>query len=424
MPEIPFPRGVRDLLPNEALFKNELLKRVESVFQLFGFATIDTPSFESLNVLKAKNAIGEDTKLIYELKDENLGLRYDLTVSLARYMAMHQELPMPFKRYQIGKVWRGEEPQRLRYREITQADADIIGGVKALADAESIAVGAYALESIGFDYAVEINDRMLMERIFSKLGVGVESFIGAARAIDKLEKLGMDKVYAALSDLGIDGDAVDGIMRLARLDGSNEDKLSYVEKLLGDAETTKNLKDILAALAKYNLHGSIVVDFSLMRGLDYYTGTVFEFKERNDLHGPSIAGGGRYDNLIGMFAGRTMPAVGVSLGISRILELLNYSASTKYGYAKVFVAYVNERNYGHALKVTNAFRSKRIATEINIASRNLSNQLAHANSLKAKYAVIIGDTEEKAGNLKLHDLASGEEQTLGIDEAVTFINGN
>ena len=146
MADIPFPRGVRDLMPNEALFRNELLKRIESLFQLFGFLAIDTPTFESLKVLKAKDGIGEDTKLIYELKDEDLGLRYDNTVSLARYMAMHQDLPLPFKRYCINKVWRREEPQRLRYREITQADADIVGGNSAMADAEVIAVASMILE--------------------------------------------------------------------------------------------------------------------------------------------------------------------------------------------------------------------------------------------------------------------------------------
>jgi histidyl-tRNA synthetase len=411
-------------MPNEALFRNELLKRVESAFQLFGFATIDTPTFEPLSVLKAKNAIGEDTKLIYELKDESLGLRYDLTVSLARYMAMHQELPMPFKRYQIGKVWRREEPQRLRYREITQADADIVGGVKALADAEVIAVGAYVLESVGLDYVIEINDRLLMEEVFEKLGVDSKLFIGAARALDKLEKIGEEKVSEALSGLGISDEAVDGIIELAELSGSNKEKVSYVEKLLGDANATKDLKDMLAALAQYSVQGDTVVDFSLMRGLDYYTGIVFEFKAKSDSKGPSIAGGGRYDSLIGIYAGKPVPAVGIGIGIDRILDMLDYSASIEYGYAKVFIAEVTEKNRGYALRVASALRAKGIATEINISSRNLANQLAHANSLKMKYAIIIGDVEEKAGELKLRDLASGNEQTLSLEDAVKLLKGD
>ncbi len=421
VPEIPFPRGVRDLMPSEALFRNELLRWVENTFQLFGFAAIDTPTFEPLAILKAKNAIGEDTKLIYELKEENLGLRYDLTVSLARYMAMHQELPMPFKRYQIGKVWRREEPQKLRYREFTQADADIIGGTKAIADAEAIATGAYALESIGVGYTVEVNDRQLVEKVFEKLGMGGEFFVGAARALDKLEKVGEDKVSEMLRGLGINSNAVNDMIELAKLGGSNAEKLAYVENLLGDANAAKDLKDTLAALAQYNMNGETVVDFSLMRGLDYYTGIVFEFKAKDDLKGPSVAGGGRYDNLIGIFAGRTMLAVGVSLGIDRILELLNYSASIECSYAKVFVANVKEKNYSYALKVANSLRANKIATEINISSRNLANQLSHANSLKMKYVIIIGDVEEKAGELKLRNLTSGEEQILSLEDAINII---
>ncbi len=423
MAEIAFPRGVKDLMPNEALFRNELLWRVERVFRLFGFAAIDTPTFEALSVLKAKNAIGEDTKLIYELKDESLGLRYDLTVSLARYMAMHQELPMPFKRYQIGKVWRGEEPQRLRYREFTQADADIVGGTKALADAEAIAVGAFALESAGVEYAVGINDRSLMDKVFGKFGIGSELFNGAARAMDKLEKIGEDKVAEALKALGISGEAVDGILQLAKIKGDSSEKLDYADKLLGDGNATKDIRGALAALAQYSLRGDVAVDFSIMRGLDYYTGIVFEVRAKQDMQGPAIAAGGRYDNLIGVYAGRPMPAVGVSLGIDRILDLLGFSSSPEYGYAKVFIASVSERNQGYALKIANVLRANQIATEINLATRNLANQLAHANGIRAKYAVIIGDAEERLGALKLRNLVSGGEQVVGVDDAVRLIKG-
>ena len=423
MPEIPFPRGVKDLMPNEALFRNELLKRVEDVFQRFGFAAIDTPTFEPLAVLNAKNAIGEDTKLIYELKEESLGLRYDFTVSLARYMAMHQELPMPFKRYQIGKVWRREEPQKLRYREITQADIDIVGGVKALADAEVIAADAYALESIGIEYIIGINDRTLMEKVFEKLGMSGKLFVGAARALDKMEKIGKDKVSDALRGLGIGDETVDGMIELAELSGSNEKKLAYVEKLLGDENAAKDLKDTLVALEQYGMQGEAAVDFSLMRGLDYYTGIVFEFKAKMNPKGPSVGGGGRYDNLIGIYAGRPMPAVGAGLGIDRILDMLDYSSSTECSYARVFVAYVKANNYNYALKVANTLRAGGVATEINISSRNLANQLAHANSLKMRYVIIIGDVEEKSKKLKLRNLASGEEQILSLEEAIELIKG-
>ena len=422
MPEIPFPRGVRDLLPNEALFRNELLERMENVFQLFGFLTIDTPTFESLDVLNAKNGIGEDTKLIFELKNDNLGLRYDNTVSLARYVSMHQELPLPFKRYYIGKVWRREEPQRLRYREITQADADIVGGSRILSDAEVIAVGGTVLDSIGIDYIIQLNSRELLEKVLAKFGLKEESFTAVARILDKIEKLGEAKIVEMLRALNLDGALVDQIIAFITLNGVNEEKLSYVDRILGSESETKELRGILNLLQAYNLRGDVQINFSVVRGLDYYTGIVFEYKNKGDASA-SIGGGGRYDSLIAAYSGKPLPAVGVSLGIDRILEMLNFSDSIEYTYANVFVANVNESNYPHALKVANVLRANGIPTDINTASRNLSNQFSYANSIKTKYAIIIGDVEEKEGSVKLRNLISGSESTVKLEEAIKIIKG-
>ncbi len=422
MPDVPFPRGVRDLMPNEALFRNELLRKVGNLFQLFGFLAIDTPSIESLKVLKAKDAIGSDTKLIYELKEEQLGLRYDHTVSLARYMAMHQELPMPFKRYYIGKVWRREEPQKLRYREVTQADADIVGGNRTMADSEVIAVGAMALENIGLDYIVYINDRSLIDRVFLKFGVTQAQFADVWRAIDKMDKIGEAGVVELLKGLKLGAAVMDQVMAFIVLRGTNEEKLNYVDSVLGVSDSTKDLRGTLDFLGKYNLRGEAKIEFCVMRGLDYYTGIVFEYKNSDD-QSVSIGGGGRYDNLIGLFGTKSMPAVGVSLGIDRILEMLDYSSSIEYTYANVFVANVNEANYPYALKVANALRAQGIPTDINSALRNLSNQFSYASAIKTKYVVIVGDVEEKAGKLKLRNLISGSETIVFIDEAVKIIKG-
>jgi histidyl-tRNA synthetase len=422
MAEIPFPRGVRDLMPNEALFRNELLNRIENLFQLFGFLTIDTPSFESLQVLNAKNAIGEDTKLIYELKNDNLGLRYDNTVSLARYISMHQELPLPFKRYYIGKVWRREEPQHLRYRELTQADVDIIGGNPAMADAEIIGVGGMTLDSIGIEYVVQINNRELLEKVLLKFGVKDEKFMGVARALDKLEKIGEEKVVELLRGLELDNSSIDQIMAFITLKGINEEKLSYVDSLLGNKESTKELRETLSFIEDYKIRGDVQIDFSIMRGLDYYTGIVFEYKNKEDTSA-SVCGGGRYDKLIALYGGKQLPAVGLAFGIDRILEMLNFSSSIEYTYANVFVANVNENNYPYALKVANVLRANGIPTEINLALRNLSNQFAYANAIKTKYVIIIGDVEEKLGNVKLRNLISGTESSLHIDQAIKTIKG-
>ena len=421
-PEIPFPRGVRDLLPNEALFRNELLNKIEGVFQLFGFLVIDTPSFESIDVLRAKGGIGSDTKLIYELKDEKLGLRYDNTVSLARYINMHQELPMPFKRYYIGKVWRREEPQRLRYREITQADADIMGGNSSMADSEVIAVAAVIIEGLGMEYMVCLNDRQLMDSVLLKFGIDKKLLPDVMRALDKLDKAGETWVVQQLRGLGLDGAVTDQIIAFITMKGTSEEKLDYADKLLGNTDTTKGLRTTLDLIKNYNLRGDVTVSFTIVRGLDYYTGIVFEYKGKSD-KATAIGGGGRYDSLIGTFGSKQIPAVGVSLGIDRILEMLDFSSSIEYTYANVFVACVNEKNYPYALRVANALRANGIPTDVNIAPRNLSNQFSYAAAIKTKYVAIIGDVEEKDGKLKLRNLISGNETTVFIDEAIKTIKG-
>lgn len=422
MADIQFPRGVKDLLPNEALFRNELLERIESTFRLFGFLPIDTPSFESISVLKAKDAIGSETKLIYELKDEKLGLRYDMTMSLARYIAMHQELPLPFKRYHIGKVWRREEPQRMRYREITQADVDIVGGNEPMANAEVIAAAASVLDSIGLNYTICINDRRIADSVLKKFGIDGSKLIDVMRTLDKLDKVGKQGVIGLLNGMELGNAIVDQVITFISMEGTDKEKLDYVDNLLGNNEVTKNVRDTLSLLNSYDFKGDAKVDFSTVRGLDYYTGVVFEYKNKED-QSVSIAGGGRYDGLIGLLGSRNVPAVGVSFGVDRLLGMLDYSSSIKYTYAKVFIANVNESNHAYAIKVANEFRKNGIATDLNMASRNLSNQFSHANSIRTKYVAILGDVEEKAGNIKLRDLISGDEETLSIEDAIKKIKG-
>ncbi len=421
MADVPFPRGVRDLMPNQALFRNELLSKIEKIYQRYGFLTIDTPTFESMKILKAKNAIGEDTKLLFELDNGELGLRYDMTVSLARYVAMHSDIPQPFKRYYIGKAWRREEPQKLRYREFTQADVDIIGGDRAPADAEILAVGAAALESIGMDYYVQINDRRFIDSVLESFGVKKDLFIEVIRIVDKLEKLGEDQIVALLKKLGLDNETVARISKFVNFLGGNEEKLTYLEGILKDKSPVQEMRQVLQMLELYKPKGEVEVEFSLMRGFDYYTGIVFEFKSTDPKVRSTIAAGGRYDNLIGLYSGKTIPAVGVSLGIDRLLDLMNFSESQKYTYADVFVAYIKDKNYPYALKVANSFRSNGIPTDLNLAKRNISNQLSYANSLRYKYVAIIGDEEEQQKKVKLRNLIDGEEQILGISDAADLI---
>jgi histidyl-tRNA synthetase len=421
MADIPFPRGVRDLMPNEALFRNELLNTIEASFQRFGYLSIDTPAFESLKVLNAKDVIGEEAKLLYEMKFEDIGLRYDQTVSLARYMAMHQSLPMPFKRYMIGKAWRREEPQKLRYREFTQADIDIVGSSSPAADAEVIAVPGYIFESLGLPYKILINDRKFVDGILGSLQIKPEMRRPVMRAVDKLDKIGRDGVLESLTKLGIERDVLAKLDSLFNLQGGNEEKLSYLEKLVTEKEEIAHVREVLSILSNYNLKGTVELDFSLMRGLDYYTGMVFEFKLENHDYKGTICGGGRYDNLIGVFAKKSMPAVGSSIGVDRLLDLLGFSSSMKYTYAQAFIVNVAETNYMYALRVANTLRANGIAVELNSAKRNISNQLAYANSLKFPFAIIIGDAEEKLTKVKLRNLITGTEASLALKEAIDII---
>ncbi len=421
MPDIPFPRGMRDLMPNEALFRNEAIKKIELVFQLFGFMTIDVPTMESLDILKAKSAIGEDTKLIYEFKDENLGLRYDHTVSLARYFSMHRDLQLPFKRYYIGKSWRREEPQKLRYREFTQADIDIIGGDAGVVEAEIIAAASKALESVGLDHVIRVNNRKLIDSVLQKLGVAADVVVGVYRAIDKLDKVGVDGVSRKLEELGISGELISKMLSFISADGENDKRLEYAKNLVGDIEPVKEIERFLSALAPYSIKGVVRVDFSLVRGIDYYTGIVFEFAGAGNEKGPSIGSGGRYDKLTELYGGKPEPAAGASIGVDRVLDLLDFSASTKSTYAKVFIAEIKGVAHDYLVRVAKELRDHGIAADMNITSRNLSNQLAYANSMKFKYVIVVGPAEEKSSSVKLKDLVSGDEISLSVEEAIKSI---
>ncbi|MGC8669759.1 MAG: histidine--tRNA ligase [Candidatus Micrarchaeia archaeon] len=414
MVNLQLPRGTRDLMPNEAIFRNELLKRLEKVIQRFGFTTIDTPSFELLRILYAKNAIGEDTKLIYELKDEELGLRYDNTVSLARFISMHPEMPLPFKRYYIGKAWRREEPQHLRYREFTQIDADIIGGSEVNADAEIIALGCKLFDELGINYKVQLSDRRIIGEVFKKLGIAEELHINVMRAIDKLDKLSSEEVIKILSDLKLSSEVIDALIDFITHKGSNEDKLVYAEGLIGNKQLTDSMRSVLELLDIYRPKGRIEIEYSTMRGFDYYTGRVFEFKTEELKE--TLCGGGRYDNLIKIYSNREVPAVGFAVGLDRLLDYLSFSDSLKLTYANVFVACVKDSNHKYGIKVANKLRSMGIPTDIDTSEKNLSNQLKYANSLKIPYVIIVGDEEEKQEKVKFRNLTTGSEVLVGIDE--------
>jgi len=429
MTDIPFPRGVRDLMPNEAIFKKMILKKIERVYQKFGFLTIDTPKIESLDILKAKDTIGSDNKLIFEIPKENLGLRYDFTVSLGRYIATHQNLPMPFKRYIMGEVWRMDEPQRLRYREFTQADIDIIGGDKIKSNAEVLAAVATALDKINIDYIMMLNSREIINDVLDRLDIPQEKKVKVMQIIDKLDKKGPDGV-AKLLEEEINCELIDNILNFVNFDGDNDEKLGYVEELLGNSKPINEIKDTLKMLERYEIKGKIKIDFSIVRGIDYYTGMVVEFKHLNNncderaYNMDTIAAGGRYGNLIKRLGGKDLEGVGVSCGIDRILDILDFSSSKKQTYTDVFIVVVKDENYEYALDVANKLRKRDISVDMNTAQRNISNQFSYANSLNYGFVIIIGNTEQNKNNIKLRDMINGEEKMINIEGAAKIISKN
>ena len=422
MGEIPFPRGVRDLMPNEAIARNEVMEKIERVYRSFGFLPIYTPYMESLDVLKAKEVIGEENKLIFELKDQNNGLRYDHTVGLARYISMHNSMPLPFKRYAIGTVWRMDEPQRMRLREFAQADVDILGGDPIKANAEAIAAACMAMDALGLDYTMRLNSRQTVDIFMENIGLK-EQTQKIMRIMDKTDKIGKDGVIKELSAIGVKDDAIDQISALVSVSGTNEEKINAINSMAGSDDACTEISGTPELLQKYAIKGKYIVDPSIVRGIDYYTGIVMETIDNTGIAGSaSICSGGRYDNLVSRFSDNKLPGVGLAIGIDRVLDVLKFGESKKRTYARAFVAYIKEQNYGYALDVAMKLRNAGIEVDLNQASRNISNQLSYASSLSIPYSVVVGPKEQENGSIKLRNMDTGDESEMSIDEAIAIIS--
>jgi len=395
------PKGTRDWLPTDMRKLNYLVSVIERVFNNYGYEPLDSPAFEDWELLSAKSAGGEELKKeTYYFKDKSdreLGLRYDFTVPTARIVASDPSIPKPFKRYSIGKVWRYDQPQAGRYREFWQADVDIYGTLLPVADAEVIAVAVDCLRKLGFkDFKVRLNDRRVIERKIVNLGI--KNPLEVFRCLDKLEKMGEECVIKELREKGIDTGKIEKVMKLVR---SKPEEMDELESLV------KELK-------KFGISKEIVVDFSLVRGFDYYTGAVFEISTG----GLSIAGGGRYDGLVETYGGKPTPAVGISLGVSRIIDEMEKEKLFKIeDYpARVFVCAVNDDVRTDVVKITQELRNKGIPADFDTAGRNLRKQLDYINAKKIPYAIVVGPEEIKTKKLVLRDMESGKERKLTLVE--------
>lgn len=423
-------KGFRDYLPEQMLLRQEVMKRIRTVFEAHGFEPLDTPVLEYMEILTGK--AGENEKLMYHFQDageREIGLRYDLTVPLARFVAMHQnDIALPFKRYHMAPVWRAEKPQRGRFREFWQCDADIVGVESTLADAEAVSTFVDAYRAIGLDTAViAINHRKLLEALALMAGVPDDRAAGVFRIIDKLDKIGAEKVRTELLEFGASADAADAILRIITTTGSNEELLDLAESELGNIEQGKlavaELRSLLSYLQALGVPADgYRIDLALARGIDYYTGPVWEAQVQEPKIG-SVGGGGRYDGLVGTFLGRDIPATGISLGIERIVEVIQEFNLLPVGSSTAQVAMVHiEETLPRAGEIARELRTAGINVDQSLASgKSIGAQLKYADRRGIPFALIPG-TEELANNqISLKNLATGEQITIDRDAVVATV---
>ncbi|MCS7106463.1 MAG: histidine--tRNA ligase, partial [Candidatus Aenigmarchaeota archaeon] len=424
-------KGTRDFLPEEMIIRQKILDRIKNTFEIFGFQPLETPAIESWEILSAKGAGGEEilreTYNFEDLGKRRIGLRYDLTVPLARVIASNPNLPLPFKRYQIQNVWRYGDVSKGRLREFLQADIDIVGSKSMLADAEVIACAVSCLNSLGFkDFLVRINNRKILSALIKFAGVEEEKAVEVFRSIDKLEKIGEENVKKELEEKGIPKDSIKKIFDFIKIDETPEKIFDKIEDLRFDEgkEGIEELKDIVFYLKQMKVDVNIKIDLSLARGLDYYTGPIFEISAEKEIG--SIAGGGRYDNLIGVFAKKEIPATGISLGIERIIEVMKKRKMIEKKKVKteVFVVTVNKEILKKSLPIIQSLREIGIKTDYDLRERNLTKQLEYANSLGIPFVLIIGEKELEEKKFKLRFMEKRIEKELSLEEVIQVLREN
>ncbi len=412
------PKGTRDFLPDEAEKMQRMIDVVRSVFEKYGFQPLFTPVFESFELLSAKGGLGEAVKdEIYYFKDKSdreLGLRFDLTMPLARVVASNPQLQKPIKRYVIDRVWRYDNPQKLRYREFWQADIDVVGSKSLLADAECVSAVCECMEKLGFkNFYIRINNRKLVQNIFEKF-LDKNKVSEAFRTIDKLDKIGLDGVKKELENKKIDSKK---ILEIIKINGSNKEILQKLKREYSGNEGLDELEELLNYAKDFGIENRLKIDLSLVRGLDYYTGLVFEVY--TGAYAGSEGGGGRYDNLIKNISGFAMPATGISLGLSRLFELMKNENSEEK--KSVFVARVNDDVLGDVVEIIQKLRSEGIVCRMELMERNLSKQLEYANSIGASYVVVVGPEEVKKKKFKLKDMKKKTEKELMLKDIIKLL---
>lgn len=447
------PKGTRDFSPVEMAKRNYIFNTIREVFYRYAFQQIETPSMENLSTLMGKYG-EEGDKLLFKIQnsgdyfsgltDEELlsrnaaklaskfcekGLRYDLTVPFARYVVMHRdEITFPFKRFQIQPVWRADRPQKGRYREFYQCDADVVGSNSLLNEVELVQMIDAVFQKFGIRVSIKINNRKILTGIAEIIGEA-DKIVDITVAIDKLDKIGLDNVNAELASKGIPQEAIDKLQPIILLSGSNEEKLATLKNVLAASETgLKGVEEsefILKTIAGLGIQSEVELDLTLARGLNYYTGAIFEVKAL-DVQIGSISGGGRYDNLTGVFGMEGMSGVGISFGADRIYDVLNqldlYPKEAVNGTQLLFVNF-GEAEAAYVLPVLAQVRAAGIRAEIYPDAAKMKKQMSYANAKMVPFVAIVGENEMKEGKVMLKNMTSGEQSLVTPDELVAAING-
>jgi len=440
------PKGTRDFGPVEMAKRNYIFNTIRSVYELYGFQQIETPAQETLQTLMGKYG-EEGDKLLFKIlnsgdylnkiTDEELterntlrlaskicekGLRYDLTVPFARYVVMHrEELQLPFKRYQVQPVWRADRPQKGRYREFYQFDGDVVGSDSLLNEVELMQIVDTVFTRFGVRVQIKINNRKILTGIAEVIGAA-DKIVDITVAIDKLDKIGIDNVNQELREDGLTEEQIEKLQPIIMLEGSNEQKLATIAEVLKDSETglkgVEETKYILGYLTALN--NEIQLDLTLARGLSYYTGAIFEVKALDTPMG-SISGGGRYDNLTGIFGMPGLSGVGISFGVDRIYDVLNaLDLYPKDSLQTTQVLFINfgEQETAYCLPIINKVRAQGIRAEIYPDNAKMKKQMSYANAKQIPYVVLAGDNEMAAGKVMLKNMESGEQQMLSVEELI------
>ena len=447
------PKGTRDFGAIEMARRNYIFNTIREVYSLYGFRQIETPAIENLSTLMGKYG-EEGDKLLFKILNSGdfrgkvtpeefteksaaalasafceKGLRYDLTVPFARYVVQHrEELQMPFKRYQIQPVWRADRPQKGRYREFYQCDADIVGSDSLLNEVELMQIVDEVFTRFGIRVAIKINNRKILSGIAEVLGAA-DKIVDITVAIDKLDKIGTEKVNEELRAAGLSEEAVEKLQPILNLSGTNTEKLEVMRSVLAESEIgLKGIEEVafvMNLLEEASLNNVLELDLTLARGLNYYTGCIFEVKAL-DVEIGSITGGGRYDNLTGIFGLPGLSGVGISFGADRIYDVLTrldlYPAATQSGARLLFLNF-GEQEAAHCLRLAVATRRAGIATEVYPDAVKMKKQMSYANMLQVPFVALVGASEMEAQRISLKDMTTGEQTSLTLEEVIEKVKG-